>query len=186
MKIILLVLFISLTSYNIEHKVLVGRKIYSISIEKSNESKRQYDSLYEITVEYIKQHEGFAGGKPYICPGGYSTIGYGHLIRKSERFTYLSKQQADSLLRMDLNRAINSITIPLTATKRLAIGHFVYTRGIGAFNKSTLRKCILNKQPIDAQIMRYCYYKGRTGNYIYSTNSYKMRKFELELWKKKL
>ena len=157
----------------------------SIVIETATKRKQVFDSLYNTTIEYIKVHEGFAGGKVYVCPGGYRTIGYGHLIRPGEYFTSLNKRQADSLLRIDFNRAIACIDIPLSYNKRLAIAHFVFTRGIGTFNKSKLRECIINKQAIDIQIMRYCYYKDRTSNYIYSTNSYKMRKFELELWKKR-
>jgi GH24 family phage-related lysozyme (muramidase) len=34
-------------------------------------------------IDLIKRFEGF-GSKVYICPAGYPTIGYGHLVRQNE------------------------------------------------------------------------------------------------------
>jgi len=49
----------------------------------------------EAGLALIKKYEGLAL-KPYICPAGYPTIGYGHVIRKGEDFSKgITKEQAE-------------------------------------------------------------------------------------------
>jgi lysozyme len=59
-------------------------------------------------IEIIKKYEGLEL-KPYKCPAGYNTIGYGHVIRKNEKFTHISKQKAESLLISDCSDIGNYI-----------------------------------------------------------------------------
>jgi Phage-related lysozyme (muraminidase) len=49
----------------------------------------------------IKLHEGLRL-QPYLCPAGAWTIGYGHKIRKHEKFTRLTIDQAERLLDRDI------------------------------------------------------------------------------------
>ena len=139
---------------------------------------------YEKTLEYIKDHEGFAGGTAYVCPGGHKTIGYGHILLENENLSQISKQQADSILRADFNKAIRVLdaNIELDGPKRLAIAHFVFAKGIGSFNRSTLKKRILNNEPIDNEITKWCYYTNSKGEKVKSQHALNIRNWELELY----
>ncbi len=186
---VVLISFSTLLSTSIGYSNQQGLKVKNLDLEKINKnSLNSWNKNYELTVEYIKQHEGFAGGKPYICPGGYKTIGYGHLIKKTESFTFLSKQQADSLLRSDFNKAIKLVEqyTDLRGAKKLAIAHFVFTRGIGTFLKSPLNELVKNDEKIDEEIVKWCYYRNKQGKRIKSTHALNIRKWELKMYNNKL
>ena len=158
-----------------------------IPIQKREFSIRpvfDWNKQYEKTLEYIKDHEGFAGGTVYICPGGHKTIGYGHIILENENFTQITKLQADSILRADFNKAIRVLdaNIKLDGSKKLAIAHFVFAKGIGSFNRSTLKKKILKNEPIDAEITKWCYYTNSKGEKVKSQHALNIRKWELDLY----
>lgn len=143
-----------------------------------------WDEEYEKTIEFIKKHEGFADGKVYVCAGGYRTIGYGHKLLPGENFTQITKEEADSLLRADFNKALRALdrNVKLEGAQRLAMAHFVFAKGIGSFNRSTLKKRILNNQPIDDEIVRWCYYTNAKGEKVKSDYLLKIRKWELEMY----
>jgi len=143
-----------------------------------------WNEQYERTLEYIKDHEGFAGGSAYICPGGYKTIGYGHIILKNENFTQINRQQADSILRADFNKAIRALdaNILLDGPKRLAMAHFVFTKGIGSFVRSTLKKKISKNEPINEEITKWCYYTNSKGEKVKSQHALNMIKWELRMY----
>jgi len=143
-----------------------------------------WDKQYEKALQYIKEHEGFANGKAYICPGGHKTVGYGHIILKNEDFTQITKTQADSILRVDFNKALRVLdaNITLSGSKRLSMAHFVFTKGIGTFNKSTLKKKILKSEPIDNEITKWCYYTNAKGEKIKSQHALTIRNWELEMY----
>ncbi len=144
-----------------------------------------WDREYEKTIEFIKKHEGFANGKVYVCAGGYKTIGYGHKLLPGENFTQITEAQADSLLRVDFNKALAALdrNIKLEGSQRLAMAHFVFAKGIGSFNRSTLKKKILNNEPIDDEITKWCYYTNKNGEKVKSDYLLKIRKWELEMYK---
>jgi len=52
----------------------------------------------------IKLHEGLRL-EPYLCPAGAWTIGYGHKIRKHEKFMRLTIDKAERLLDADIETA---------------------------------------------------------------------------------
>ena len=93
----------------------------------------------------IKHFEGFKD-KPYTCPGGYVTIGYGHVIGKDEEFKTLTEHEAEELLIHDAQKALHALSrlvkIPLTQPQIDALVSFVFNLGAGAFQRSTLRACI--------------------------------------------
>ncbi len=182
---VVLISFSTLLSPSISYSNQQGLKVKHLDLKKINEhSLNSWDKNYELAVEYIKQHEGFAGGKPYICPGGHNTIGYGHLIKKTESFTILSKKQADSLLRSDFNKAIKLVEqyTDLKGAKKIAIAHFVFTRGIGTFLKSPLNELVKNNKKIDEEIVKWCYYRNKSGKRIKSTHALNIRKWELKMY----
>jgi lysozyme len=55
-------------------------------------------------IDLIKKHEGLCL-EPYKDTLGCRTIGYGHLIKPSEDFTTITPDDADSILRIDLQTA---------------------------------------------------------------------------------
>lgn len=162
-----------------------GKKVSKLNYENFEINPlNNWHTNYERAIEYIKEHEGFAGGKPYICPGGYLTVGYGHVVLEGENFTQLTKAQADSLLRVDFNKAIDLVerTVELKGHRKLAIAHFVFTRGIGTFIKSPLKKLVEEGKPIDEEIVKWCYYRNIKGESIKSQHALNIRKWERDLY----
>ncbi len=150
---------------------------------------REWEFNYEATIWYIKQHEGFNNGYAYVCDAGYKTIGYGHVVKPSENFMNdrITKSQADSLLRLDFNQSIALVEkyTSLTGSKKLAIAHFVYSKGIGNFLRSRLKQKIDNNEPIDNEILKWCFYQTPDGRTIKSSYSFKIRQWELQMYNSK-
>ncbi len=93
-------------------------------------------------LELIKHYEGFSP-TPYRCPGGYITIGYGHVIEKGEVFALpMPLTLAEKILKQDIAKAekalAKNIKIPLTTNQRGALISFIFNIGEGAFSRSTL------------------------------------------------
>jgi lysozyme len=97
----------------------------------------------ENAVEIIKQFEGFRGGA-YYCPAGKLTIGYGHLIKPTEKFPdFISEEFACELLNSDLvylEKGLKKLlNISLNQNQFDALMSFSFNLGLGAFQRSTLR-----------------------------------------------
>ena len=111
-------------------------------------------------IDLIKRFEGFSS-TVYICPAGYPTIGYGHLVRLGESYTEISETEAEELLRKDVESAeravIRLVNVPLTDGQFDALVSFTFNLGSGAFQRSTLRRKV-NRQAhteVPAQLMRW-------------------------------
>jgi len=90
-------------------------------------------------LTYIEQHEGLRLTAYTI--NGNRTIGYGHLLKAKDNFTQISQQQADSLLIEDYLKALSYISKrypSLSDSKKQALAHYVFARGVGNFEKSEL------------------------------------------------
>lgn len=94
-------------------------------------------------INLIKSHEGYFS-EAYICPSGYRTIGYGH---RTKTLSKVTKKQAYNLLLKDLNKIHKTLhqLVPnnLSEAKYEALLSFCYNVGTYNFEKSTLRKLIL-------------------------------------------
>lgn len=99
-------------------------------------------------IELAKRFEGFSS-KPYICPAGTWTIGYGSTRFRGLRITKdtqpITQAEAQEQLEMDLIRslaaAIRLSPVLVESDERLgAIADFIYNLGQGAYARSTLRK----------------------------------------------
>ena len=108
-------------------------------------------SISEEGINLIKRFEGFSA-QPYVCPGGYLTIGYGHVIREHEKGTLLSfvdREEADLLLINDIKiveTAVNRlISVPLNQHQFDALVSFTFNLGTGALQRSTLRRKVNNE-----------------------------------------
>lgn len=97
-------------------------------------------------VELAKHFEGLYL-KPYICPAGFPTVGYGHLL-KSINYPTITKEEAERLLEDDLliatNGAIRMCPVLLVepTEKLAALADFCFNLGVGRLQASTLRRRI--------------------------------------------
>jgi lysozyme len=99
----------------------------------------------------IKRFEGFSE-TVYICPAGYPTIGYGHVVFGHEVESFaegILEEQATDLLRQDVAIAeyavVRHINVPLSDGQFDALVSFTFNLGSGALQRSTLRRK-LNRQ----------------------------------------
>lgn len=94
-------------------------------------------------VENIKHFEGFRS-KPYRCPAGVPTIGYGHTDGVRMTDPAITEAQAEELLRMDLQAfaaGVNRLVrVALTQGQFDALVSFAYNVGLGNLQRSTLLK----------------------------------------------
>jgi len=111
-----------------------------------------YDSAVKRAQKLIKEFEGLRL-KPYLCPGGYMTIGWGHRIR-NENYEEITPEEAELLLVKDISGVIDALEgmlgdsfEKLTDNQKAALISFVYNIGENAFRKSTIRKKILGGAP---------------------------------------
>ena len=127
----------------------------------------------EVAAELCRHFEGFRS-KPYICPAGYPTIGYGTVFKPDgTRVTMddppITKRLAEEWLIQELRN--NYIAGVLKASPILishpealgAIGDFAYNLGVPRYRSSTLRRKI-NAGDWEAakdQLMRWTKAGGR-------------------------
>jgi len=144
---------------------------------------RDYAEAYTMLIDTLKWHEGYRA-YPYKCLAEVWTVGYGHAIRDCDEFDYpMSEEEADSLLRVDLDWAIEFVesSTDLQHTQLLAIAHFVFALGSGNFQRSTLRELIANDLPIDEEIVKWVHIRTRDG-IIRSEHLVGSRRMELKLY----
>jgi lysozyme len=120
----------------------------------------------EAGLNIIKFFEGFSA-LPYLCPAGYNTIGYGHLIKQDEVFESITLTEAEELLIKDLRKAENAVKQliyqPLNENQFSALVSFVYNLGSGALQASTLR-IKLNRDGVEGlenEFLKWVYAGGR-------------------------
>lgn len=116
----------------------------------------------EKAIEIIKHYEG-CRLKPYRCPAGKMTIGYGHVIQPGEVFKEMTIDYAESLLEWDLQRFAKAVDeavkVHVTDNQFGALVSFAYNIGIGAFKESTLLKKLNDEKYKEAvgQFLRWIY-----------------------------
>ena len=118
----------------------------------------------------IKEFEGLSL-KPYKCPGGYNTIGYGHVIKNTTEDALfkngIDASEAETLLLNDMNIAnqalIRLVSVPLNSHQRAALVSFVFNVGSGAFQASTLRQKLNRGEynPAAEQFLKWIHGGGR-------------------------
>lgn len=106
----------------------------------------------DIAVALCKQFEGFSS-KPYLCPAGIPTIGYGSTYyadgsRVKLTDQVISEPAATALLQHELQftylpGVLRLCPILLTDAKKCnAVADFAYNLGLGRLQTSTLRRKI--------------------------------------------
>ena len=160
----------------------------SIKTRTSNETSVVKNYTWTHLVNRIKKRENLEL-KPYICPAGFLTVGYGHTIKSADRKSMkdidtkgVNSQQADSLLTKDLNYCKNWVkqNLHLEGHKLMAITNFCYAFGTTKLRKSQLYKKIKANQPIDTEIRRWVHINGHAAK-----NLITEREFELALYNAK-
>lgn len=100
--------------------------------------------------QLIKEFEGFKS-KPYICPAGKPTIGYGTTIYPNGRKVSLfdppiSEEKATEMLDFKINEIrkdiLKILNVELTENQIIVLTSFIYNFGLTRFKGSTLLKVI--------------------------------------------
>lgn len=130
------------------------------------------DDALEIAVAVCKRFEGFYP-RPYLCPAGVPTIGYGTtyyedgspVTLKDEPIT---RARAEELLRRQLSRVYSPQVLRLCpslagAERCGALLDFTYNLGASALKGSTLRKRINEGrwEAVPAELRKWVYAAGR-------------------------
>lgn len=120
-------------------------------------------------INLIKRFEGFSS-TIYICPAGYPTIGYGHVVLAHEREQFaagVTQAEATELLRKDVRIAeravLRLISVPLTDGQFDALVSFTFNLGAGALQRSTLRlKANRGEhESVPAELMKWVWAAGK-------------------------
>lgn len=126
-------------------------------------------------IELAKRFEGFhrvakvepGRARPYICPAGYWTIGYGHLC--DPKHPPITEDEAEVYLAHDLQTALAATLryCPVLATETegriAAIVDFTFNLGAGRLQMSTLRRRINQRDwfASSRELSRWVYGAGR-------------------------
>lgn len=103
--------------------------------------------LSAVGAELIMRYEGFSP-KPYICPAGYWTIGFGHLIKRGDPLMrkVITREEGVDLFNKDSKEYVDGVnrlvSTDLTQGQFDALVSFAYNLGVGALEKSTLLKYV--------------------------------------------
>lgn len=130
----------------------------------------------------VKRFESYSP-VAYICPAGYPTIGYGHVVREGEHYTTLDVHQANELLRKDMAIAESAVSrlicVPLTSGQFDALVSFTFNLGSGALQRSTLRRKINREEfeEVPEEFMKWVRAGGRILNGLIAR-----RRAEVDLW----
>jgi len=124
----------------------------------------------EIGLNLIKHYEGFYS-KPYKCPAGLWTVGYGHLIGDGTRLPDnwnrpFSLEEINDLLKRDLVKfergVLRYITLPLNQYQFDALVSFSFNLGLGTLQRSQVRQKI-NRQDFKGAALRLLKYNKAGG-----------------------
>lgn len=157
-------------------------------------------------VELIKSFEGIPDGDPttvtldpYLCPAGYWTIGWGHVVldprgkqikgaenKALARSVYpggITKTEAEVLLTDDVRRFSAGVEqllkVTISDVKFCALVSFAFNVGVGALERSTLLR-LVNEGAFDlvpAQFLRWTKAGGKE-----LAGLKRRRNREIELW----
>jgi type VI secretion system secreted protein VgrG len=161
--------------YKDKHRPVVEPEIIEVA-ETSD------DKLYNTAALFIKSEESLKL-KPYKCPGGKWTIGWGHVMTKKERRLYrngISVKQADELFDKDYAKFIKDVKrrFPELKSRKKIILTSMIAFNIGMrFTTDGLGKAIKRGRDIEPYLLQYKMAGGRV-----SRGLARRRKAELELW----
>ena len=151
-------------------------------------AKIKRPSAARIAAKVIKEFEGYSS-KPYLCPSGIPTIGYGNtMYANGERVTMddpeITEEQATEML-MDTIKSVekqvkNVLDVKLKAHQLAALISFTYNVGIGNFSNSTLLAWV-NSNPEFVRIPDQFRRWNKGGGKVLK-GLIRRREAEIELW----
>ncbi len=140
------------------------------------------DKLYNTAALFLKSKESLKL-KPYKCPGGKWTIGWGHVMTKKERRLYhngISVKEADELFDEDYSKFIKDVKrrFPELKSRKKILLTSMIAFNIGMrFTTDGLGKAIKRGRDIEPYLLQYKIAGGSV-----SRGLINRRKAELELW----
>lgn len=157
--------------------------------------KEELDLTYSIKEDYLVSHtysmnkikffEGFKS-KPYYCPSGKLTIGYGFT---NINRTVLTKKESDSILGLRYGKILRKLNkevpkeVKLTEYQKAATVSLIYNIGFNAFSNSTLFKLIKKGDLVKAGEQIPLWNKATVNGVKMELRGLtKRRKFEFNLW----
>jgi len=140
-----------LSSYNTQQIKPPIKKIVNLN---TTDVPKEYPLEYKVSVDkpqviaescnIIKRFEQFSP-KPYRCPGGALTVGYGFDIKRVKRRRMSEKEASKHLTRLvsDTEAFVRSkVHNKITKNQMVALISFVYNVGEPSFEQSTMLKYI--------------------------------------------
>jgi type VI secretion system secreted protein VgrG len=161
--------------YNDKHKPKVEPPIIE-AVDTSD------DKLYNTAALFIKSEESLKL-KPYKCPGGKWTIGWGHVMTRKERRLYrngISVKQADELFDKDYAKFIKDVKrrFPELKSRKKIILTSMIAYNIGMrFTTDGLGRAIKRGRNIEPYLSQYKLAGGRVRKGLV-----RRRKAEMVLW----
>lgn len=138
-------------------------------------------------LSLIRSFESFSA-TIYICPAGFPTVGFGHVVKPTEMFDLpLSPENGEAILLRDVSvaeRAISRlIRVPLNQEMLDSLGSWVYNLGSGALQASTLRSKINRREYDEApnEIRRWVFAGGKKLKGLVCRREIEARLFESSL-----
>ncbi|MCP5369219.1 MAG: lysozyme [Rickettsiaceae bacterium] len=122
--------------------------------------------INNLGLELIKYFEGFSH-VPYICPAGFTTIGYGHKVSDHKTYKYITHSEAEILLRHDLlhaERAVSRyVNAELSNNQFSALVSFTFNLGAAALQRSSLRHKLNDNLYHEAanELLKWVYCAGK-------------------------
>jgi lysozyme len=159
-------------------KVKSNTRSYPIKVSP----KRILVNWQEELVQGIMSFESFYA-KPYRCPAGVLTVGYGHTGKHVN--SNMSKELAESILRKDIEYAkhvvLRTVHVKLTEHQLASLTSFTFNCGEGSLRKLVNGAGRLNAgnyKSVEAVMPRYVMADGK------KLRGLKIRRgWEVELWK---
>ena len=117
-------------------------------------------------LSLIQQFESFVP-EVYICPAGYPTIGYGHVVKEGERLYCITEEDALTILKQDVGFAERGVRrwihAPISQYQFDALVSFTFNLGTGALQRSTLRRKVNRGQHgyVPGEFRRWVYTGGK-------------------------
>ena len=161
---------------------------------------------YKEAIELIKRFEGIADGDPstvnldpYLCPAGYWTIGWGHVVLDAQDNNFKGKENkkaayriypngithdvASMILEDDTRRfavyVADKVKVPLTDNQFSSLVSFCFNVGTGNFNRSSLLRLLnaKNYAAVPVELKKW----NKVGDKVLP-GLVKRRSAEAELW----
>jgi lysozyme len=143
-------------SYPKKPNKIVEFKNYSFLPGMLKTKKEKLSIVIIKSFNFIKEWEGFSS-RPYRCPAGHLTIGYGTLIKDTRKSISKSsaKKYAINHLYGLSDKIDKLVTRPLTQDQKISLLSFSYNIGVSSLQRSTLLKKINSESDVNEILLEF-------------------------------